>query len=1078
MNRSSSHLTVHRTTAIDRRLRVSRAMGPAIALLALAGMATGQADFSEAFDSNGPTQAGQEGPSGLIGQGWVFRNQSSPAEGPAWYDGDGFGGEAFEGPGYLQCSSLATDFFGGAVSCWAVLPDIPGLAAGDTVTLWILGGGAFSSDTFFEIRYAPGGGSGTGDGPSGTGDFSQVLASFELPVSVDGYQRVTAQVPGDGRLALRFHSPFLMSFAGNGATFSVDSLTVGDAPSDPCGLVIPNAGETAVWTAAAGPYTVCQDLLIPAGARVELEPGASIDFSGGTLRVEGSFVAAGTAGAPVQLSGVSGFSPGLEVAVSGAAEISFAQIATKIAVSGENASMVLTDSTVSDSGLIEGVPDLVVVERCHFDGGALGGFSQMAGSIRVVDSSFTNGGLLSIGGLLYLDNLTLDGAALSIAGENVAHPTLLDRITVSNNPSTAGLTVRGANYLLGPDFVSVNNLYPIAMTLNGAGILHESTPVLSPNTNGYINVESMGLTPQREWADLGLPYVVDGFPVNGSGQLIVEPGTTIRFRPDAGSFVIGAAELVLEGTREHPIVLESFNPFQRWFGIKWLDNFDAQARHTIFDGGQISVQSDGGVIDLIQCTVRDSLEGTVSVTSGTVNLLSTRIINNIVGMRTTQTGRINIDGAISPSILENNGVAIEYNNINTLPYLRYNWWGSPTGPTDALNPGGAGDPVDGLHPATYTPFLASPPPLDDDFPVVEMMPTYFMATAGDKIILRWSSSDDGAIAEHRVEFADHDFPNEFRTIATLPPDVLTYEFTVPSVAPNNLYPTPSAIRIVAVDDAGQESWDKSVLRIPYQEDWTVIPQVVSDPGEAHPHDTVDVCWAPGGLGDVFLLLDGLGMTSAEGGSNVGCLPIGSTLTYSSTDTARYLVLTTFGAGGRLHYSFSDYFTIRPDSRFGDEPPVIEVTAPAVGASFPGGGVIPVRWTASDDEGLRSFRVQASFDGGRAWHMIATDLPAETRAFDWDLPESTGIDDVRIRVVAFDHRFQDSASLAGPVVITAGAPCPADLAAPFGVLDLADVQAFIAGFVSQTAIADLAPPLGVFDLADVQAFIASFTAGCP
>jgi hypothetical protein len=56
--------------------------------------------------------------------------------------------------------------------------------------------------------------------------------------------------------------------------------------------------------------------------------------------------------------------------------------------------------------------------------------------------------------------------------------------------------------------------------------------------------------------------------------------------------------------------------------------------------------------------------------------------------------------------------------------------------------------------------------------------------------------------------------------------------------------------------------------------------------------------------------------------------------------------------------------------------------------------------------------------------------------------------------------------------------PADIAEPFGVLDLADVQAFVAGFVSQDPIADLAPPAGVFDLADLQAFVGAFTAGCP
>jgi hypothetical protein len=58
------------------------------------------------------------------------------------------------------------------------------------------------------------------------------------------------------------------------------------------------------------------------------------------------------------------------------------------------------------------------------------------------------------------------------------------------------------------------------------------------------------------------------------------------------------------------------------------------------------------------------------------------------------------------------------------------------------------------------------------------------------------------------------------------------------------------------------------------------------------------------------------------------------------------------------------------------------------------------------------------------------------------------------------------------------PCPADLAPPFGVLDLADINAFVSAFIAQGAGADLAPPFGVLDLADINAFVSSFLAGCP
>lgn len=55
---------------------------------------------------------------------------------------------------------------------------------------------------------------------------------------------------------------------------------------------------------------------------------------------------------------------------------------------------------------------------------------------------------------------------------------------------------------------------------------------------------------------------------------------------------------------------------------------------------------------------------------------------------------------------------------------------------------------------------------------------------------------------------------------------------------------------------------------------------------------------------------------------------------------------------------------------------------------------------------------------------------------------------------------------------------ADLTEPFGVLDLADAQAFVTAFIAQDPAADLAAPLGVFDIADVQAFNNAFITGCP
>ncbi|USN98250.1 MAG: hypothetical protein H6810_08670 [Phycisphaeraceae bacterium] len=80
-------------------------------------------------------------------------------------------------------------------------------------------------------------------------------------------------------------------------------------------------------------------------------------------------------------------------------------------------------------------------------------------------------------------------------------------------------------------------------------------------------------------------------------------------------------------------------------------------------------------------------------------------------------------------------------------------------------------------------------------------------------------------------------------------------------------------------------------------------------------------------------------------------------------------------------------------------------------------------------------------------------------------------------------FPSGDGLAGgdAVVTFAVAPqgCnPADLVAPYGVLDLADIGAFVSAFIAHDAIADLAEPFGVFDLADLAAFVNAFVGGCP
>ncbi|USN99317.1 MAG: hypothetical protein H6810_01170 [Phycisphaeraceae bacterium] len=86
----------------------------------------------------------------------------------------------------------------------------------------------------------------------------------------------------------------------------------------------------------------------------------------------------------------------------------------------------------------------------------------------------------------------------------------------------------------------------------------------------------------------------------------------------------------------------------------------------------------------------------------------------------------------------------------------------------------------------------------------------------------------------------------------------------------------------------------------------------------------------------------------------------------------------------------------------------------------------------------------------------------------------------IAVAAFTDTGSDGLEVFDNIVVgDAATPgCnAADLAEPFGLLDLIDVTTFIGGFVGMDPIADLNPD-GLFDLQDVLIFVDQFQAGCP
>jgi hypothetical protein len=82
----------------------------------------------------------------------------------------------------------------------------------------------------------------------------------------------------------------------------------------------------------------------------------------------------------------------------------------------------------------------------------------------------------------------------------------------------------------------------------------------------------------------------------------------------------------------------------------------------------------------------------------------------------------------------------------------------------------------------------------------------------------------------------------------------------------------------------------------------------------------------------------------------------------------------------------------------DQPPSVSLTTPAGGERFLVGSTIRIQWTATDDKGLQSQKVEFSPDG-LSYSPIAT-LDGKARSFDWRIPGWPTLT-ASIRVTALD-----------------------------------------------------------------------------
>ncbi|MEX2219189.1 MAG: choice-of-anchor J domain-containing protein [Phycisphaerales bacterium] len=1083
---------------------LSRSAVLSLALVAgLPAQALGQASFSEPFDDLGEASWSTPGPQALMNRGWQFRNQSQPLGSHAYYAGTLPGTNPIyfnphAGPGYLCVDGGCTDVVsGGQMSAWAVLPPVPNQIAGDGFTIWLRS--LPPNERTLEVRYSPTGGTGTGSGATGVGDFTQVLINAS-PVPSSGWTRYQGTVPGGGRLALRFtgHQPGIGEYT---AYLGIDTLSVGVPPPPPCNVPpVPNPGQSVTWTAAGGPYRLCQSITIPVGATVNIEPGVRVDIdSGHTLAIAGTLQGVGTNPSKIVIAGTTNFPPAVTIP-GGTLNLRHAEFHGQVRPLSR-CTVLLTDCAFpgdaylySDGASGGGAftPGYIRLERCTFTSSM---FTLADFLVQMKDTTFDN----TLAWLLrgYADvtgGVSVSGKPLVISREEAQQPLLVSGVTAtgvtvptSNIAGPAGVVLGGGNYLLGTNSLQ-GNTYPLEVD---GGLLPGSVVGATGNTqNAVLATGTGGLS---RWANVGIPYHISG-AIGDGARCTIDPGVTALGLPDAWMLAVSTGWFNLEGLPSAPITLAGVNGGS-WQGFSHQHSSESlklehcTIRNAVF-GAHVA---DAPALYLESCILQNNSTGANANSYGNLHIAKTRFLNNQTGASVTDTSGLNLLHFTNPNSFEGNTAAIDAFEFGSQSQANLVWWGAASGPQHPQNPGGTGDPIvgPGAGGVSIFPFLTSRPDYTDHPPVVRMQdpgrdwwrfvtPDFYFEP-GQKYIVSWTATDDGSIASQRILLnPDGGYPTGFQVLAdNIPATARSWEITIPGV-PFAAGSGQQFLRIEATDNGGQVGWDHTACMIT-TERITGNVTITSPAPTQTLRAGVDPSPAPTYSGSVNfgtaekqIYLESDGQYAA---GELGLLP------FVSTDTARYVVYFYNNANDQKYVIGSDYFTIRPDPRLGLVAPQMAVQTPASGASY--AGSVPITWTASAAEGLYAFDIQYSLDGGKYWRLLTEDLPATARGYTWVLPPNvTANTTTRVRVIARDRRGQNSSSGADRTftIQPGGAACYAncDSSTVAPALNVADFSCFLQRYAAGDPYAncDGSTTAPVLNVADFSCFLQRYAAGCP
>jgi hypothetical protein len=824
-------------------------------------------------------------------------------------------------------------------------------------------------------------------------------------------------------------------------------------PAGTCNLPpVPAPGETVTWTLAGSPYEICQNISIPSTSTVIVESGVQVIFDpdmqvvvSGTMRLQGQ------AGQRILFQAPAVFPPIIDID-GGVFEASFSDFTGQVRVEN-GANVALSDCQfVGSNGILwaQELPStrpFIRMERCTFDSSS----ATISDAITVLkDNVFNSATCFLLRGFADVTATnTFTNGSFSVTREESFQPFYLDGVHASNS-TIAGLVLSGGNYSVGIDTVLQNNPYPVALE---GGLLPESAIPLTGNTINAINVGNGGFAGRGRWSQIALPYRLTqpttDFP---GGDLTIDPGVIVEATdPDAALRFRSTRHSVLKGLPDTPIIFRGLNG-QSWGGLLFATNATTGCRleYCTIENAEFGVISTDNWLYVDSCQFTNNTVGANMNTFGSITFAKTRFISNAMGVSFDFHGSPFLSSPFTPNSFEGNGAGIDAFDAAASGDARNCWWNDPSGPTTPRNPGGQGDSIvgPGEPNVQFDPFLTSPPDFNNTPPVTRMIgpgltqlyasPDHqipdFLLDQGTKYIVRWTAEDDDSITSQRIDFSpDGHFPDRFTTLVSdIPASARSWEITIPNpgFAGSN---QPQFLKVVTTDASGQEGFDEAPVLVP-SGNITGTLTITTDlsgqtftAGEPIP----DIDWTgsvnAGTITPVMVLeSDGAGV---QGLDIAGHGIFTQNFPFMSTDRAR-LALQVRSNSNDVKWFFAEgYFSIRHDERLGFDPPVVDLESPVGGESFPGGSIVPISWTATASEGLRSFDIQGSYDSGRTWHLIVRDLPSAAVSYDWQLPPSSGIADVRVRVVARDVRFQNSSSTSGPFNIIPSGPTPTPTATP-------------------------------------------------